>query len=63
MMEKMDQDKSGLIEYYEFEELMKKKLLEEKDIEEEIEKAFHYFDYDGKGWIDGNKLKKVKSEF
>ena len=34
-------------------------MLEEKNVEEEIEKSFNFIDDDGQGYIDFHKLKKV----
>jgi len=69
MIEEVDQDGSGTIDLDEFIYMMKKKLLEERNIEEEIEKTFKYFvdiDADGEGEtpegelkISFEKLKKV----
>jgi len=69
MIEEVDQDGSGTIDLDEFIFMMKKKLLEERNIEEEIEKTFKYFveiDADGEEQTpDGElritfeKLKKV----
>lgn len=57
------QDGSGTIDFDEFLDMMKKKMLQEKNVEEEIEKAFNFFDDDGQGYIDFNKLKKVSLLF
>lgn len=46
MVEQIDRDGSGSIEFPEFVEMMKKKMLEDKNVEVEIEKAFNYFDDD-----------------
>lgn len=46
MVEQIDRDGSGTIEFQEFVEMMKKKMLEDKNVEVEIEKAFNYFDDD-----------------
>lgn len=46
MVEQIDRDGSGTIEFSEFVEMMKKKMLEDKNVEVEIEKAFNYFDDD-----------------
>lgn len=56
MVEQIDRDGSGTIEFTEFVEMMKKKMvldkfhlkkkLEDKNVEVEIEKAFNYFDDD-----------------
>ena len=60
MIADVDKDGNGTIEFDEFLEMMKKKMLQEKNVEEEIEKAFNFFDDDGQGFIDFNKLKKVR---
>lgn len=46
MVEQIDRDGSGSIEFQEFVEMMRKKMLEDKNVEVEIEKAFNYFDDD-----------------
>ncbi len=46
------------IKYY----LIQKKKLEEKNLEEEIEKAFQFFDDNNEGFIDLEKLKKVAAD-
>lgn len=70
MVEQIDRDGSGSIEFPEFVEMMKKKMLEDKNVEVEIEKAFNYFDDDNevnwrfkfKGAIDLEKLRKVAAD-
>ena len=47
MIADVDKDGNGTIEFDEFLEMMKKKMLQEKNVEEEIEKAFNFFDDDG----------------
>jgi len=45
-----------------FHTILKKKIfkkLEDKNVEEEIEKAFNFFDENNEGFIDLEKLKKV----
>ncbi|EGR27227.1 hypothetical protein IMG5_199680 [Ichthyophthirius multifiliis] len=58
----IDKDSNGTIDFYEFLELMKKKMLQDKNVEEEIEKAFNFFDENNEGFIDFEKLKKVASD-
>ena len=52
MAEKIDKNNSGFIEFDEFVMMMKTRMLEDKNVELEIERAFDYFDDDG----DVNKL-------
>jgi len=59
MIADIDKDGSGTIDFDEFLDMMKKKMLQEKNVEEEIEKAFNFFDDNGDGYIDFEKLKKV----
>ena len=47
MIADVDKDGNGTIEFDEFLEMMKKKKLQEKNVEDEIEKAFNFFDDDG----------------
>ncbi|CAD8178376.1 unnamed protein product [Paramecium pentaurelia] len=62
MVEQIDRDGSGTIEFQEFVEMMKKKMLEDKNVEVEIEKAFNYFDDDNEGAIDLEKLRRVAAD-
>ena len=62
MIADIDKDGSGTIDFEEFVEMMKVKMLQEKNVEEEMEKAFHYFDSENKGFIDFECLKKVAVE-
>jgi centrin-1 len=62
MIADIDKDGSGTIDFEEFVEMMKMKMLYEKNVEEEMEKAFHYFDSENKGFIDFECLKKVAVE-
>jgi centrin-1 len=62
MISDIDKDGSGTIDFEEFLDMMKKKMLQEKNVEEEIEKAFTFFDDTGDGYIDFEKLKKVSQE-
>jgi len=54
MVEQIDRDGSGSIEFPEFVEMMKKKMLEDKNVEVEIEKAFNYFDDDNEVFSNSN---------
>ena len=47
MAEKIDKNNSGFIEFDEFVMMMKTRMLEDKNVELEIERAFDYFDDDG----------------
>eukprot|EP01062_Namystynia_karyoxenos_P007862 TRINITY_DN12782_c0_g1_i1.p1 TRINITY_DN12782_c0_g1~~TRINITY_DN12782_c0_g1_i1.p1 ORF type:complete len:150 (+),score=63.02 TRINITY_DN12782_c0_g1_i1:79-528(+) len=57
MVREIDSDGNGLVEYPEFERMMKSKMAQ-KDSPEEILKAFHLFDK-GKGHITFQDLKEV----
>ena len=67
MAEKIDKNNSGYIEFDEFVMMMKTRMLEDKNVELEIERAFDYFDDDGevinsfniKGSIDFEKFRRV----
>jgi len=58
MIKSIDADDNGLIEYAEFEKMMKSKMAQ-KDSPEEILKAFQLFDLDKKGKISFANLKEV----
>ncbi|KAM3129074.1 hypothetical protein pb186bvf_018852 [Paramecium bursaria] len=59
MAEKIDKNNSGFIEFDEFVMMMKTRMLEDKNVELEIERAFDYFDDDGDGSIDFEKFRRV----
>ena len=58
MINEVDLDGNGIIEFDEFEKLMAKKM-QEKDSPEELMEAFRLFDKDGNGFISANELKHV----
>lgn len=58
MMDAMDADGSGTIEYQEFLNLIRKKMLEKK-IKDEMKHAFYLFDSDNKGFLNLDDLKKL----
>lgn len=62
IMAEIDKDGSGTIDFEEFLNMMRTKMLEEKDMEDELSRIFYIFDDDGSGTIDFYKLKKVAQE-
>lgn len=60
MIEEVDKDKSGTIDFQEFLSLMALKM-KETDIEEELIEAFKVFDRDGNGLISAHELRFVMS--
>lgn len=60
MIEEVDTDKSGTIDFQEFLGLMAWKM-KETDIEEELVEAFKVFDRDGNGLISAHELRFVMS--
>lgn len=58
MINEVDQDQSGTIEFNEFLSLMEKKI-GDNDTEEEIKEAFRVFDKDGTGTISVAELRHV----
>jgi len=58
MIEEVDIDKSGTIDFREFLGLMEKKL-RENDTEDELLEAFRVFDRDGKGYISVKEYKYI----
>lgn len=60
MIEEVDTDKSGTIDFQEFLGLMAWKM-KETDIEEELIEAFKVFDRDGNGLISAHELRFVMS--
>ena len=58
MIQEVDKDGSGTIDFKEFLGLMEQKL-RENDTEEELIEAFRVFDRDGKGYISAQELKFV----
>lgn len=59
MVEQIDRDGSGTIEFQEFVEMMKKKMLEDKNVEVEIEKAFNYFDDDNEVLFNNKRVQSI----
>ena len=58
MINEVDQDKNGTIDFNEFLRLMEKKI-GDNDTEEEIKEAFRVFDKDGTGTISAAELRHV----
>ncbi|XP_063720655.1 calmodulin-A-like [Symsagittifera roscoffensis] len=58
MINEVDGDGNGLIDFQEFLQMMSRKA-GEGDEEEEIKEAFKVFDQDGNGLIDRNELKNI----
>ncbi|XP_075240188.1 calmodulin-alpha-like [Convolutriloba macropyga] len=58
MINEVDADGNGLIDFEEFLEMMSRKAAE-GDEEEEIKEAFKVFDQDGNGLIDRDELKNI----
>ena len=58
MINEVDLDGNGKIDFDEFQELMAKKM-QEKDTDEELMEAFRLFDKDGNGFISADELKAV----
>merc|ERR1712006_15602 len=59
LMEEVDKDKSGTIEFEEFIDLMARTNKTKEQMEEEIKNAFLTFDADGSGFIDREELVNV----
>merc|ERR1711871_1757640 len=59
LIEEVDKDKSGTIEFDEFVDLMSRTNKTEDAMREEIENAFLTFDADGSGFIDREELVNV----
>merc|ERR1711943_20528 len=59
LMEEVDKDKSGTIEFDEFVDLMSRTNKSQEQMEEEIKNAFLTFDSDGSGYIDREELVNV----
>lgn len=58
MINEVDGDGNGTIDFQEFVEMMAKKM-KDTDSEEEIREAFKVFDKDGSGYIDSSELRQV----
>merc|ERR1719238_2421584 len=56
LMEEVDKDKSGTVEFEEFVDLMSRTNKTKEQMEEEIKNAFLTFDADGSGFIDRQEL-------
>merc|ERR1711868_225642 len=59
LMEEVDKDKSGTVEFDEFVDLMARTNKTQEQMEEEIKNAFLTFDADGSGFIDRDELVNV----
>merc|ERR1712006_26681 len=59
LMEEVDKDKSGTIEFDEFVDLMSRTNKTQEQMEEEIKNAFLTFDADGSGFITRDELIKT----
>lgn len=59
MIQEVDSDGSGSIDFQEFCAMMEKKINEEGDPEEEMKEAFAVFDKDGSGTISADELRQV----
>merc|ERR1719331_266950 len=59
LVEEVDKDKSGTIEFDEFVDLMSRTNKTQEQMEEEIKNAFLTFDSDGSGYIDREGLVNV----
>ncbi|KRX10169.1 hypothetical protein PPERSA_08572 [Pseudocohnilembus persalinus] len=62
LIQEIDKDGSGTIDLEEFKQMMQTKMLYEKNVQQELERAFQFFDDNGEGFIDKNKLKKVAAD-
>jgi len=60
MIKEIDEDENGEINLDEFTKLMKDKLLKEKNIEEEIERAFRYFAEIDQITLEGKPLEELR---
>ncbi|ORY49126.1 calmodulin [Rhizoclosmatium globosum] len=58
LMNEVDEDRNGTIEFDEFLRLMARKL-KDSDSEEELKSAFKVFDEDGNGFISADELRHV----
>ena len=58
MINEVDANQNGTIDFYEFLTLMAKKM-KETDTEEELKEAFKVFDRDGNGFISASELRHV----
>jgi len=63
MFKEVDEDGSGEVDFDEFIEMMRKRLLTEPEIEIEIRSAFNLLDKDESGKIDRNEIINVVVEF
>jgi len=59
MINEVDADGSGTIDFNEFLAMMEKKALNSGDTEEELKEAFKVFDKDGNGFISAAELRHV----
>lgn len=59
LMEEVDTDKSGNLDFSEFLAMMKRKYKQMEDTQESVKEAFKMFDKDGDGFITADELKYV----
>ncbi|XP_061173346.1 uncharacterized protein LOC133182517, partial [Saccostrea echinata] len=57
MIDELDTNKNGQIDYAEFEKYMAGKFKDPNEVEDEMQAAFKVFDKDGSGKIDAEELK------
>lgn len=59
LMEEVDTDKSGNLDFSEFLAMMRRKYKQMEDTQESVKEAFKMFDKDGDGFITSDELKYV----
>lgn len=59
MINEVDTDGNGTVEFQEFLTMMARNATREIDIEEEMKEAFEVFDKDGNGYISATELRHV----